>query len=83
MTLECQETMNDNDSEKNIGVEMEPDAVSVSPLPRDKILLGPFIPMPLDDCGRVIREGSNQKRKLQVSVINGNNQVRNIKDFTK
>jgi hypothetical protein len=83
MTLGSHETMNDNDSEKNDGVEMEPDAVSLSPLPKDKILLGPFVPLPLDDCGRLIHEGSNQKRKSQESVLNVNNQVRNLKGFHK
>lgn len=83
MTLGSHDTMNDDDSGKNDGIRMEPDAVSLSPLPKDKILLGPFIPMPLDDCGRLIHKGSSQKRKSEESVPNVNNQVRNFRRFAK
>jgi len=82
MTLGPLATTNDDDSEKSDGVQVEPDAVSLSPLPKNKILLGPFIPMPMDDCGRLIHEGSSQKQKSQESVLNVNNQVSYLKVFS-
>jgi hypothetical protein len=83
-----QEKMNrglheDNINEKNDGVELEPDAVSMSSLPKDKMHLGPFIPMPLDDCGRLICERRDQKPKSPESVKTENNQVRNLKGLHK
>jgi hypothetical protein len=74
---------NDEDSEKNGDIELESDAVSLSPLPRNKIPLGPFIPMAVDDCGRLIHEGSSQKQKSQASALNVNNQVRHFKGSYK
>jgi hypothetical protein len=73
----------DEDSEKNDDMELESDAVSLSPLPKNKIPLGPFIPMAVDDCGRLIHEGSSQKQKSQVSALNVNNQVRHFKGSYK
>lgn len=70
-------------SEKNDDMELESDAVSLSPLPQNKIPLGPFIPMAVDDCGRLIREGSSQKQKSQASALNVSNQVRHFKGSYK
>lgn len=71
------------DSEKNDDMELESDAVSLSPLPKNKIPLGPFIPMAVDDCGRLIREGNSQKQKSQASAPSVNNQVRHFKGSYK
>ncbi|KAJ9577401.1 hypothetical protein L9F63_006024 [Diploptera punctata] len=37
------------------GGDVEPDSLSLSPLPKEKIPLGPFTPLPVDDCGRLIQ----------------------------
>ncbi|XP_023717504.1 zinc finger protein 91 [Cryptotermes secundus] len=71
------------DSEKNDDMELESDAVSLSPLPKNKILLGPFIPMAVDDCGRLIHEGSSQKQKSQASALIVNNQVASHENESK
>jgi hypothetical protein len=65
--------MNEDDDD----VQLEPDAVSLSPLPKNKIHIGPFTPVLMDDCGRLIHEKNSQKQKLQDGVPNVNNQVRN------
>lgn len=71
------------DSEKNDDMELESDAVSLSPLPKNKIPLGPFIPMAVDDCGRLIHEGSSQKQNSQASTLSVNNQVSHFKGSYK
>jgi hypothetical protein len=74
---------NDEGGDKCDDMQLESDAVSLSPLPKNKIPLGPFIPMAVDDCGRLIREGSSQGQKSQASALNGNSQVRHFKESDK
>jgi len=66
-----------NEDEDDDDVQLEPDAVSLSPLPKNKIQLGPFIPVPMDGCERLIHEEKSQKQKSQERVPNLNNQVSN------
>jgi hypothetical protein len=72
MTLGPFSVINEDDD-----VEVETDAVSLSPLPKNKIQLGPFTPVLVDDSGCLIHEKSSQKQKSQEGVPNVNNQVRN------
>jgi hypothetical protein len=74
MTLGPFSVMNEDDD-----VELEPDAVSLSPLPKNKIQLGPFTPVLMDDCGHLIHEKSSQEQKSQEEVPNVSDQVRNYK----
>lgn len=70
---------NDESSDKNDDMELESDALSLSPLPKNKIPLGPFIPLAVDYCGRLIHEGSSQRQKSQTPALNGNTQVWHFK----
>jgi hypothetical protein len=70
----------DEGSDKNDDMELESDALSLSPLPKNKIPLGPFVPLAVDDCGCLIHEGSSQIQKSQASALNGNTQVWHFKE---
>lgn len=76
MTLGPFSVMNEDDDDDD-DVQLEPDAVSLSPLPKNKIQLGPFTPVLMDGCGRLIHEENSQKQKSQEGVLNVNNQVSN------
>jgi len=73
MTLGPFSVVNEDDDD----VQLEPDAVSLLPLPKNKIQLGPFTPLLMDGCGRLIHEEKSQKQKSQEGVPNLNNQVSN------
>jgi len=75
MTLGPFSVMNEDDDDDD--VQLEPDAVSLSPLPKNKIQLGPFTPVLVDGCGCLIHEEKSQKQKSQEGVPNLNNQVSN------
>jgi len=75
MTLGPFSVMNEDDDDDD--VQLEPDAVSLSPLPKNKIQLGPFTSVLMDGCGRLIHEEKSQKQKSQEGVPNLNNQVSN------
>jgi hypothetical protein len=63
-------------NEEDDDVQLEPDAVCLSPLPKNKIQLGPFTPLLMDGCGNLIQEENSQKEKSEEGVPNVNNQVR-------
>ena len=73
MTLRPFSVLNEDDDD----VQLEPDAVSLSPLPKNKIQLGPFTPVLMDGCGPLIHEENSQKQKSQEGVPNVSSQVRN------
>ncbi|KAJ4447735.1 hypothetical protein ANN_09743 [Periplaneta americana] len=52
----------------SVDEDLEPDALSLSPLQKSKIALGPFVPIPMDAHGRIIRQKSNETRKSDVTV---------------
>ena len=53
---------------------MEPDSLLLSPIPKEKISLGPFIPLPIDNYGRLISNKDNTKK----SKADAQTQVRQI-----
>ena len=75
MTLGPFSVMNEDNDDDH--VQLEPDVVSLSPLPKNKIQLGPFTPFLMDDCGHLIHKENSQKQKSQEGVPNVNNQVSN------